>query len=263
MMLRIRDLTVEVAGRTVLDGLDLDVDAGEVHAVMGPNGAGKSTLAHVLAGRDGYRATGSASLDGHDLLSMTPEARARAGLFLAFQYPVSLPGVGNMHFLHSARNAQRRARGEAEIDAGDFLRDAREAMERLDLDPGLLGRSVNDGFSGGEKKRNEILQLALLQPRLAILDEPDSGVDVDALRAVAASIDALRDRDRAFLVITHYPRLLDLIVPDRVHVLAGGRIVHRAGPELAAAVEADGYAPFLPDGLVADHVRDRVGTQVP
>jgi Fe-S cluster assembly ATP-binding protein len=248
MMLQIHDLVAEVGGTVVLTGVDLDVGEGEVHAVMGPNGAGKSTLAHVLAGRDGYRTTGSATLDGHDLLAMTPEARAAAGLFLAFQYPVSLPGVGNMHFLHSARNAQRRARGEPEHDATDFLQDARVAMDRLGLDPGLLGRSVNDGFSGGEKKRNEILQLALLRPRLAILDEPDSGVDVDALRAVAAGIDALRDEHRSFLVITHYPRLLDLVVPDRVHVLAGGRIVHSAGPELAARVEADGYAPFLPGG---------------
>jgi Fe-S cluster assembly ATP-binding protein len=247
MMLQIRQLVTEVGDTTVLAGLDLDVDDGEVHVVMGPNGAGKSTLAHVLAGRDGYHTTGTVTFDGRDLLEMTPEARAAAGLFLAFQHPVSLPGLGNMHFLHSARNAQRRARGEAEIDAGDFLRDAYAAMEQLDLDQQLLKRAVNDGFSGGEKKRNEILQLALLQPRLAILDEPDSGVDVDALRAVGASIDALRDPSRAFLLITHSPRLLDLVVPDRVHILAGGRIVCSAGPELAAAVEADGYGAYLPE----------------
>jgi Fe-S cluster assembly ATP-binding protein len=244
-MLEIRDLTVTVAGRTVLDGLDLDVGAGQVHAVMGPNGAGKSTLAHVLAGRDGYHATGRVTFDGRDLLAMTPEERAVAGLFLAFQYPVALPGVGNMHFLHAALNAQRQARGEPEVDASGFLRQARAAMAVLGLDGGLLGRAVNDGFSGGEKKRNEILQLTLLRPRLAVLDEPDSGVDVDALRAVASGIEALRDGERSFLVITHYPRLLDLVVPDRVHILQGGRITHSGGPELAAVVGADGYAPFL------------------
>jgi Fe-S cluster assembly ATP-binding protein len=244
-MLSIHDLTVTVADRVVLDGLDLDVGPGEVHAVMGPNGAGKSTLAHVLAGRDGYTATGSVRFDGRDLLAMAPEERAVAGLFLAFQYPTALPGVGNMHFLHSALNTHRRARGESEVDAGAFLRDARAAMQGLGLDASLLGRSVNDGFSGGEKKRNEILQLAILKPRLAILDEPDSGVDVDALRAVADGIAALRDAERSFLIITHYPRLLELVPPDRVHVLHGGRIVHSGGAELVATIDAEGYGAFL------------------
>jgi Fe-S cluster assembly ATP-binding protein len=247
-MLQIRNLTASVAGTRVLDGLDLDVADGEVHAIMGPNGAGKSTLAHVLAGRDGYDADGQVLLDGQDLLAMAPEDRAIAGLFLAFQYPVALPGVGNMHFLHAALNAQRQARGEPEVGASEFLGEARAAMEVLGLDPSLLGRSVNDGFSGGEKKRNEVLQLTLLRPRLAVLDEPDSGVDVDALRAVAAGIAALRDEHRSFLVITHYPRLLELIIPDRIHILQAGRITHSAGPELAAVVDADGYAPFLADG---------------
>jgi len=246
-MLHIRDLTVDVADHTVLAGLDLDVGPGEVHAVMGPNGAGKSTLAHVLAGRDGYDATGTVTFDGHDLLTMLPEERATAGLFLAFQYPVALPGVGNMHFLHSAVNAQRRVRGEAELDASTFLREARASMETLGLDAALLGRSVNDGFSGGEKKCNELLQLVLLRPRLAILDEPDSGVDVDALRAVAHGIETMRDGERSFLIITHYPRLLELIVPDRVHVLQGGRIVHSGGAEVAATIDADGYGVFADD----------------
>jgi Fe-S cluster assembly ATP-binding protein len=246
-MLRIRNLTVTVGGHRVLDGVDLDIAAGQVHAVMGPNGAGKSTLAHVLAGRDGYDASGDVTFDGRDLLTMAPEERATAGLFLAFQYPVALPGVGNMHFLHTALNTQRHARGEAEVDASTFLRDARASMASLGLDAALLGRSVNEGFSGGEKKRNEILQLAVLRPRLAILDEPDSGVDVDALRAVADGIERLRDGERSFLIITHYPRLLELIVPDRIHILHGGRVVHSGGAEVAAAIDADGYARFLPD----------------
>ena len=252
-MLRIRNLTVTVGGHRVLDGVDLDIAAGQVHAVMGPNGAGKSTLAHVLAGRDGYDASGDVTFDGRDLLTMAPEERATAGLFLAFQYPVALPGVGNMHFLHTALNTQRHARGEAEVDASTFLRDARASMASLGLDAALLGRSVNEGFSGGEKKRNEILQLAVLRPRLAILDEPDSGVDVDALRAVADGIERLRDGERSFLIITHYPRLLELIVPDRIHILHGGRVVHSGGAEVAAAIDADGYARFLdsdtPQGL--------------
>jgi Fe-S cluster assembly ATP-binding protein len=235
----------------VLDGVDLDVGPGEVHAVMGPNGAGKSTLAHVLAGRDGYDATGDVTFDGHQLLTMPPEARATAGLFLAFQYPVSLPGVRNMHFLHAALNAQRQARGEPEVDASTFLGEARVAMHELGLDAALSARAVNDGFSGGEKKRNEILQLALLQPRLAVLDEPDSGVAVDALRSVATGIERLRTPERSFLIITHYPRLLEMIVPDRIHVLHGGRIVHSGGPELAAFIDADGYAPFIADAALA------------
>lgn len=244
-MLQISDLTVTVAERTVLDGLNLEIGPGEVHAVMGPNGAGKSTLAHVLAGREGYDASGKVSFGGEDLLDMSPEQRATAGLFLAFQYPVELAGVGNMHFLHSALNAQRQARSEPEVDASTFLREARATMELLGLDPALLGRSVNTGFSGGEKKRNEILQLSMLKPRLAILDEPDSGVDVDALRAVATGITELRDGERSFLIITHYPRLLELVVPDRVHILTEGRIVHSGGAELAAAIDAEGYGAFL------------------
>ncbi|MCB1031607.1 MAG: Fe-S cluster assembly ATPase SufC [Acidimicrobiales bacterium] len=244
-MLTIKDLQVSVEDKTILNGFDLEIGEGEVHAVMGPNGAGKSTLAHVLAGRPGYEATGTATLDGHDLLSLEPEERAVVGLFLAFQYPASLPGVGNMHFLHTAVNAQRQARGEEALDAASFLGQARSTMAELGMDPGLLGRSVNDGFSGGEKKRNEVLQLALLKPRLAILDEPDSGLDVDALRAVAEGINARRDGGRSYLIITHYPRLLDLVVPDHVHVLNGGRLVASGGPELAAEIEAQGYAPFL------------------
>ncbi|MBS1836206.1 MAG: Fe-S cluster assembly ATPase SufC [Actinobacteria bacterium] len=249
-MLEIRDLTATVADddgapKTVLDGLDLTIRTGEVHAVMGPNGAGKSTLASVLAGRDGYEATGQVTFDGQDLLAMEPEERAIAGLFLAFQYPVALPGVGNMHFLHSALNAQNQARGLTEADAGTFLREAREVMAELDMDAGLLGRAVNDGFSGGEKKRNEILQLALLRPRLAILDEPDSGLDVDALRAIARTLERLRDGERSYLIITHYPRLLELVVPDHIHVLHRGSIVHSGGAEVATAIDADGYAPFI------------------
>lgn len=256
-MLEIHDLTVTVADddgdrKTVLDGLDLDIGTGEVHAVMGPNGAGKSTLASVLAGRDGYDATGRVTFDGLDLLAMEPEERAIAGLFLAFQYPVALPGVGNMHFLHSALNAQNQARGRPEADAGSFLREAREIMTELEMDPGLLGRAVNDGFSGGEKKRNEILQLAVLKPRLAILDEPDSGLDVDALRAIARTLERLRDGERSYLIITHYPRLLELVVPDRIHVLHRGSIVHSGGAEVAAAIDADGYAPFVGADTGAD-----------
>ncbi len=254
-MLRIRDLTATIADTTVLNGLDLDIGRGEVHAVMGPNGAGKSTLAHVLAGRDGYQATGEVTFDGRDLLAMEPEERAVAGLFLAFQYPASLPGVGNMHFLHTAVNAQRQARGATEVDAGAFLGDARSVMAELDMDPGLLGRAVNDGFSGGEKKRNEVLQLALLQPRLAILDEPDSGLDVDALRAIARALERLRDGERSYLIITHYPRLLELVVPDRVHVLHRGAVVHSGGAEVAAAIDAEGYAPFVgAEAAAADRV---------
>jgi Fe-S cluster assembly ATP-binding protein len=244
-MLHIEGLTVGVEGTTILNGLDLDIAAGEVHAVMGPNGAGKSTLSNVLAGRDGYDVSGTVTLDGVDLLALTPEARAAAGLFLAFQYPVEIPGVGNMYFLRTALNAVRRERGLPEVAAVDFLALAREHMARLDMDPALLSRSVNEGFSGGEKKRNEILQLSLLEPRLAILDETDSGLDIDALRAVADGIERLRSPDRAMLVITHYPRLLEHVRPDRVHVLNGGRIVRSGDHRLAHELEAEGYGARL------------------
>ncbi len=241
-MLHIEHLTVEVAGKRILDGLDLDIAAGEVHAVMGPNGAGKSTLSNVLAGRDGYDVTGTVTFDGVDLLALEAEQRAVRGLFLGFQYPVEIPGVGNMYFLRTALNAVRRERGEPEIAAVDFLALAREHMARLDMDPAFLSRSVNDGFSGGEKKRNEILQMSLLEPRLAVLDETDSGLDVDALRVVATGIEALRSPDRAMLIITHYPRLLERVRPDCVHVLTGGRIVRSGDDRLAREIEATGYA---------------------
>jgi len=242
-MLHIERLTVTVEGKRILDGLDLEIAAGEVHAVMGPNGAGKSTLSNVLAGRDGYEVAGAVTFDGEDLLALTPEERAARGLFLAFQYPVEIPGVGNMYFLHTAVNALRRQRGQAEVSAGAFLALAKEHMARLGMDPAFLSRSVNDGFSGGEKKRNEILQMALLEPRLAILDETDSGLDIDALRVVAEGVERLRRPDRAMLVITHYPRLLEHLRPDRVHVLQHGRIVRSGGYELAAELEAHGYQP--------------------
>ena len=240
-MLRIEGLTATVGGTSILRGLDLAIGAGEVHAVMGPNGAGKSTLANVLAGREGYDVTGTATLDGIDLLGMTPEQRAAAGLFLAFQYPVEIPGVGNMYFLRTALNAQRRERRQPEIGAIEFLALAKEHMARLEMDPALLNRSVNAGFSGGEKKRNEVLQLSLLEPRLAILDETDSGLDIDALRAVAEGVERLRRPDRAMLVITHYSRLLEQLRPDRVHVLSGGRIVRSGDYELALELDAAGY----------------------
>jgi Fe-S cluster assembly ATP-binding protein len=247
-MLRVEHLTATLDGKRILDGVDLEIGAGEVHALMGPNGAGKSTLSNVLAGRDGYDVTGRASLDGVDLLGLTPEQRAAKGLFLAFQYPVEIPGVGNMYFLRTALNAIRRERGEPEVGAVEFLALAKEHMARLDMDPALLSRSVNDGFSGGEKKRNEILQLSLLEPRLAILDETDSGLDIDALRAVGQGVERLRRPDRSMLIITHYPRLLDFVHPDRVHVLQAGRIVRSGGHALAGELEAEGYAPTAVGG---------------
>jgi Fe-S cluster assembly ATP-binding protein len=242
-MLKIVNLHVRVADREILKGLSLDVKPGEVHAIMGPNGAGKSTLGNVLAGRDGYEITaGSVMFEGVDLLDMAPEERAAAGVFLAFQYPVEIPGVNNTYFLRSALNAQRKARGEPELDSMQFLKRVREKLAVLHLDDRLLQRGVNEGFSGGEKKRNEIFQLAVLEPKLAILDETDSGLDIDALKNVAEGVNALRSADRAFLLITHYQRLLDYIRPDVVHVLADGRIVESGGPELALQLEEHGYA---------------------
>ncbi|UNK50684.1 Fe-S cluster assembly ATPase SufC [Lysobacter sp. S4-A87] len=242
-MLKIENLHVSVAGKEILKGLSLDVQAGQVHAIMGPNGAGKSTLGNILAGREGYEVTaGTVTFDGRNLLELEPEERAAAGVFLAFQYPVEIPGVNNTYFLRTALNAQRKARGEAELDSMQFLKLVRQKLAVLHLKDELLHRGVNEGFSGGEKKRNEIFQLALLEPRLAILDETDSGLDIDALKAVADGVNALRDAGRAFLVITHYQRLLDYIRPDVVHVLADGRVVESGGPELALELEAHGYA---------------------
>jgi len=242
-MLEISGLCAEIGGKPILQGLDLMVPAGEVHAIMGPNGAGKSTLSYVLSGRPGYEITGGSVLfDGVDLLAMAPEARAAAGLFLAFQYPVELPGVGNANFLRTALNAQRRARGEAELDAVQFLKLARAETKRLSMADDMLKRNVNVGFSGGEKKRNEVLQMAILRPKLAILDETDSGLDIDALKIVADGVNALRGPGFSALVITHYQRLLDHIVPDAVHVLAHGRIVRSGGAGLARELEETGYA---------------------
>ena len=242
-MLKIENLHARVAGREILKGLSLEVKPGEVHAIMGPNGAGKSTLGNILAGRDGYEVTeGSVEFDDKPLLELEPEQRAAAGVFLAFQYPVEIPGVNNTYFLRSALNAQRKARGEPELDSVQFLKLVREKIKVLHLPDTLLNRGVNEGFSGGEKKRNEIFQLAVLEPKLAILDETDSGLDIDALKSVADGVNALRDADRSFLVITHYQRLLDYIKPDVVHVLADGRIVESGGPELALELEAHGYA---------------------
>jgi len=247
-MLTIDNLSVklEEEDKQILKGVSLTVPPGKVHAIMGPNGSGKSTLSYVLAGREGYEVTGgSATLDGADLLEMEPEERAAAGLFLAFQYPVEIPGVGNMTFLRTAVNAQRKARGEAEISSPDFLKLVREKAKDLAIDAEMLKRSVNVGFSGGEKKRNEILQMAVLEPKMCVLDETDSGLDVDAMKLVAEGVNALRDEGRCFLVITHYQRLLDHIKPDVVHIMADGRIVESGGPELAMKVEAEGYGDIL------------------
>jgi Fe-S cluster assembly ATP-binding protein len=242
-MLHIANLRASVEGKPILDGLDLDIGDGEVHAIMGPNGAGKSTLSNVLTGRDGYEVSGTVTFDGVDLLALTPEDRATAGVFLAFQHPTEIPGVGNLYFLRTAVNAVRARRGSPELSAIEFLGLAKQHMARLEIDPGFLSRSVNAGFSGGEKKRNEILQMSMLEPRLAILDETDSGLDIDALRVVAGGIERLRGPDRSMLIITHHPRLLDDVRPDRVHVLRGGRIVRSGGPELAHRLETEGYGP--------------------
>ena len=242
-MLKIENLHATVDGKPILNGLTLEVPSGEVHAIMGPNGSGKSTLSYVLAGREGYEVTGgSATLNGVDLLAMEPEQRAVAGMFLAFQAPVELPGVGNANFLRTALNAIRRAKGEAEIDAMQFLKLARARMKVLNMPEDMLKRPVNVGFSGGEKKRNEMLQLALLAPSFAVLDETDSGLDIDALKMVADTVNSLRGPGFSALVITHYQRLLNHIVPDRVHVLSAGRIVRSGGAELAHELEASGYA---------------------
>ncbi len=247
-MLSIRNLEARVEDKPILRGLSLEMPAGQVHAIMGPNGSGKSTLANVLAGNEGYEVTGGeASLDGQDLLALEPEARAAAGLFLAFQAPVELPGVNQANFLRTALNALRRARGEAELDAPAFLRLARAESKRLQFPEDMLKRNVNVGFSGGEKKRNEVLQMAILRPKLAILDETDSGLDIDALRIVADGVNALRSPHFSALVITHHQRLLDHLVPDRVHVLSQGRIVRSGGPELARELEAAGYAQVVAD----------------
>jgi Fe-S cluster assembly ATP-binding protein len=241
-LLNIRDLRVEVEGKAILNGVSLAIGAGEVHALMGPNGSGKSTLAYVLAGREGYAPVGGEVLyDGKDLLAMEPEERAAAGLFLAMQYPVEIPGVANMYFLRQAMNAIRKARGLPDIPAGEFMKKLKARAETVGIKPELLKRDLNAGFSGGEKKRNEILQMAMLEPRLCILDETDSGLDIDALRTVADGVNALRSPDRAMLVITHYQRLLDYIVPDRVHVLVDGRIQRSGGKDLALELEREGY----------------------
>ena len=241
-MLKIKNLQAKVADKQILRGLDLEVKAGEVHAIMGPNGSGKSTLSYVLAGRPGYEVTGgSVEYDGKDLLGMEPEERAREGLFLAFQYPVEIPGVSNKYFLKAAYNALRKHRGEPELDAGGFLKLIKEKAKAVEMDPAFLNRSVNEGFSGGEKKRNEVLQLAVLEPKLAVLDETDSGLDIDALKIVASGVNKMRAKDRAFVVVTHYQRLLDYIVPDKVHVLSGGRIVKSGGKDLALELEKKGY----------------------
>jgi Fe-S cluster assembly ATP-binding protein len=241
-LLKIENLSVSAGGTPVLKGLSLEVNAGEVHAIMGPNGSGKSTLAHVLAGRPGYEVTaGRVSYEGKDLLALAPEERARAGLFLGFQYPVEIPGVNNAYLLKAALNAARRHRGEADIDAFDFLNLVRTKMQTMHIDDAMLARGVNEGFSGGEKKRNEILQMLVLEPRLALLDETDSGLDIDALKIVGQGINSLRSQDRAVVLVTHYQRLLEYVVPDRVHVLVRGRIVRSGDRQLALELEARGY----------------------
>ncbi len=250
-LLEINGLHVEIDGKEILKGLDLIVNAGEVHAIMGPNGSGKSTLAYLLAGKDGYRPTaGEVRFNGKNLFEMEPDERAAAGMFLAFQYPLEIPGVATMTFLRAALNAQRKKRGEAELSTPEFIKKVRDAAGKLGIDQEMLRRAVNVGFSGGEKKRNEILQMALLEPRLAVLDETDSGLDIDALKIVADGVNRLRSPERSFIVITHYQRLLNHIVPDVVHVLSHGRIVKTGGKDLALELEARGYAEYQ-EGIAA------------
>ena len=252
-MLEIRGLEAGVKGKTILKGIDLTVNAGEVHAIMGPNGSGKSTLAQVIAGREQFEVSaGSVTYDGRDLLELAPEERACAGIFLAFQYPIEIPGVSNTYFLRSALNSQRRARGEQELDAFEFLDFIQDRMALLNLHEELLNRPVNEGFSGGEKKRNEIFQMAILEPKLAILDETDSGLDIDALKVVANGINALRSPDRSIVLVTHYQRLLDYVVPDHVHVLASGQVVRSGNRSLAVELEERGY------GWIENHTADVV-----
>jgi len=247
-MLEIKNLRAEIDGKEILRGLDLTLPKGEVHAIMGPNGSGKSTLAYVLAGKEDYEVTeGSVTWNGEDVLEMEPDARATSGIFLAFQYPMEIPGVASMTFLRTAINAHLKARGEAELSTPDFIRLVREKAEKLSMSMDMLKRPVNVGFSGGEKKRHEILQMALLEPSLCVLDETDSGLDIDAVRIVSEGVNAMRSPDRAFLLITHYQRLLNYIVPDRVHVMSGGRIVRSGGKELALELEKSGYAEYEAD----------------
>ncbi len=247
-MLEVKNLHVEIDGKKILNGLDLTVKTGEVAAIMGPNGSGKSTLSYVIAGRDDYEVTeGEVLIDGENILEMDPEVRAAKGIFLAFQYPVEIPGVATMTFLKSSLNAQRKARGEAELSTPDFMRVVREAAAKLEVNPDMMKRPLNVGFSGGEKKRMEILQMALLQPRFGLLDETDSGLDIDALRIVANGVNALRDAGRGFLVITHYQRLLDYIVPDVVHIMSKGRIVKSGDASLALELEKNGYRDYVAD----------------
>jgi Fe-S cluster assembly ATP-binding protein len=251
-MLSIKNLHVDVDGKEIIRGLDLEVKAGEVHAIMGPNGSGKSTLAHVLAGRDGYLVTeGEVLYEGANLLEMAPEERAREGVFLGFQYPVEIPGVNNTYFLKAALNAGRKHRGLDELDAMDFMKLVKEKLEILRIDDSLLQRAVNVGFSGGEKKRNEVFQMAVLEPRLALLDETDSGLDIDALKDVAQGVNALRNSERAIVLVTHYQRLLNYITPDFVHILSDGRIIKSGGPELALEVEEEGYTQLRRDAAPA------------
>jgi Fe-S cluster assembly ATP-binding protein len=251
-LLEIKNLHVEIDGKEILKGLDLAVNAGEVHAIMGPNGSGKSTLAYVLAGKDGYEPTqGEVLFNGKNIFDMEPDERAAAGLFLAFQYPIEIPGVATMTFLRTALNAQRKQRGEAELSTPEFLKRVREVAKKLNIDQDMLRRGVNVGFSGGEKKRNEILQMALLKPKLAVLDETDSGLDIDALRIVSEGVNRLRSPGTSFVVITHYQRLLNYIVPDVVHVLSKGRIVRTGGKELALELEARGYAEYQAEEVAA------------